>query len=63
MAIIYLALGLQIGKIAIAKFATIERCLRNAGHNGEIDARSSNDTLINLIIAIVEDILVRQPFA
>lgn len=52
----YLAICLQVGKVPVAVFATIEHGLRDASQHREIDTRSSDHSLVDLVVAVVEGI-------
>lgn len=54
----YLTLCFQIGKVTVAKFATIEWRLWYAGHHREINTRSANNALIYLVVAVIEYVII-----
>lgn len=49
----YLAFGFEIGKISVAKRDTIEGRLRYGRLYGKIDTRPTDNTLIDLVVAVI----------
>lgn len=57
----YLAFCLQIGKVSVPKFGTVERCLRYRRLYGKIDARPADNTLIDFVVTVVVIRIVTGP--